>query len=135
MARRCGAAEVPGPTRPSSRNSNVRLCRESIASSPSGASGRVPHMVIGRSNRRGVRGPRALDAFGSGADAALDVLELVEFAWHDCYGEITPPDEVIEDIFVVANGNIVALARAARLAVEDFRDLRISANAVRAETP
>ena len=29
---------------------------------------------------------------------ALDRLELVEFAWHDCYDEITPPKQIIDDI-------------------------------------
>src|SRR5690348_4924847 len=98
-------------------------------------SGRVTDMVIGRSNRRASRRQRAQDAFGKNAEAVLDVLELVEFAWHDCYRDIAPPDEVIDDIFVVADGNVAKFARAARLAVEDFRDLRMSADAVRSGTP
>ena len=100
-----------------------------------GCSGRVAHMVIGRSNRRTTRRERAQDAFGSNAEAALDVLELVEFAWHDCYGDLTPPDDVIDDIFVVASGSIAKFARAARLAVEDCRDLRMNADAIRIGTP
>ena len=52
-------------------------------------------------------------------------------AWHDCYGESSPGDDVVEDIFVVAQGNLAALIAAARLAVEDFRDLRMQADEVR----
>lgn len=88
-------------------------------------------MAIRRADRRASRRERALADFGADADAALDVLELVEFAWHDCYGEVAPPDAVVDDIFVVARGGLAGLARAGRLAVEDFRDLRISANALR----
>jgi hypothetical protein len=66
------------------------------------------------------------------ADAALDILELAEFAWHDCYGEVTPPDDVIDDILVCARGHLSDLARATRQAVEDHRDLRLHADAVRA---
>lgn len=69
-------------------------------------------------------------AFGSNADAALDVLELTEFAWHDCYGDVSPPDEVVADILTVSEGRLDRLAHAARLAVEDFRDLRMQAEAI-----
>ena len=69
--------------------------------------------------------------FGAAADAALDLLELTEFAWHDCYGEVSPPDQVVEDMLVVSGGRIELLASAARLAVEDFRGLRLNADAVR----
>ncbi len=63
--------------------------------------------------------------------AVLDILELVELAWHDCYAEITPPDAVIDDILTVSQGELAILARAARLADTDFRDLRMWANDVR----
>jgi len=59
------------------------------------------------------------------------LFELTEFAWHDCYGEITPPEQVIDDILVVSQGDLGKLARAARLAVTDRRDLRLSADALR----
>ncbi|MEU5539045.1 hypothetical protein [Streptomyces sp. NPDC020362] len=32
------------------------------------------------------------------APAALDLLELVEFAWHDFYGDVTPGEDAVEDI-------------------------------------
>ncbi|WP_156870233.1 hypothetical protein [Sporichthya polymorpha] len=88
-------------------------------------------MAISRADRRALRSERARAEFGRDADVALDVLELTEFAWHDCYNEITPPDEVVDDIFVVAQGNLATFVRMARLAVEDFRDLRLAADAVR----
>ena len=89
-------------------------------------------MVVGRSSRRARRAERAAAEFGAQAGAALDLLELTELAWHDCYGEETPSDEVVDDIFVVAQGSMADLARAARLAVEDFRDLRLQADDLRA---
>lgn len=62
-------------------------------------------------------------------DAALDLLELVELAWHDCYDEITPNDRVVDDILVVGRGTLDGLIRAAHLAVTDWRDLRVAAEA------
>jgi hypothetical protein len=64
-------------------------------------------------------------------EAALDLLELTELAWHDCYGEVTPPDDVIADILVCSKGTLAGLASAARLAVQDARDLRVQADHVR----
>lgn len=88
-------------------------------------------MAISRAERRALRSERARSEFGRDADAVLDVLELTEFAWHDCYNEITPPDEVVDDIFVAAQGNLADFVHLARLAVEDFRDLRMAADHVR----
>lgn len=89
-------------------------------------------MAISRADRRAERERRARESFGEDAGVALDLLELTEFAWHDCYGEVTPPDQVIDDIFDVAQGTLAELVRAARLAVEDFRDLRLRADWLRA---
>lgn len=88
-------------------------------------------MAIRRAERRARREPRAREIFGSDAEAALDLLELTEFAWHDCFGEVTRPADLIEDIFVVAQGTLVGLIRAARLAVEDARDLHLRADDLR----
>jgi hypothetical protein len=54
----------------------------------------------------------------------LDVLELTEFAWHDCYCEVSPPDDVIDDLFVVARGIVTDFVRAAgqQLAVDPAPD-------------
>lgn len=90
-------------------------------------------MPISRAGRRATREKRAREEFGSDAGAVLDILELTELAWHDCYGEITPSDAVVEDIFVVARGSIASFGSAARLAVEDSRDLRLAADSLRSE--
>ena len=84
-----------------------------------------------RAQRRRERRARAEALFGKDAEAALDLLELTEFAWHDCYQDVTPPDGVVEDIFICSGGSLAGLARAARLAVEDRRDLRLQADATR----
>jgi hypothetical protein len=64
-------------------------------------------VVIGRAARRASREAIVVKSFGSDrSSAALDLLEFVELAWHDCSGEITPPDEVIDDILVVAGGDL-----------------------------
>ena len=88
-------------------------------------------MAISRADRRRDRESRARAEFGGDAEAVLDVLELTEFAWHDCYGEVSPPDAVIDDVFVVARRSLTQFIRAARLAVEDHRDLRMAADAIR----
>lgn len=71
-----------------------------------------------------------VELFGNASSAALDILELVEFAWHDCYGDSTPPDGVVQDILTCSEGNLATFAKAARLAVEDARDLRLWAEDV-----
>jgi hypothetical protein len=59
--------------------------------------------------------------------ADLDLLELTELALHDCFGEVSPSEEVIDDILIVSGGTIDGLIKAVRLAVIDSRDLRIAA--------
>ena len=88
-------------------------------------------MAISRADRRRDRSARARTDFGPDAEAVLDVLELTEFAWHDCFGEVTPPDAVIDDVLTVASGDVAQFVRAARLAVEDYRDLRLAAESLR----
>jgi len=88
-------------------------------------------MVIGRANRRDTRAPRARELFGEDAEVALDLLELLECAWHDCYAEVSPSDEVIEDVWIVSEGQLPKLIQAARLAVQDPRDLRMNADGLR----
>ena len=51
---------------------------------------RVAVLTISRSKRRPARRGRAVSEFESDADAVLDILELGEFAWHDCFGEVSP---------------------------------------------
>lgn len=89
-------------------------------------------MAIGRDERRKEREAEVLAVFGeTRVEVALDLLELTELAWHDCYGDVSPPDEVIEDMLVVSRGTIEGLIGAARLAVTDWRDLRVAADGLR----
>lgn len=85
-------------------------------------------MAIGRKNRRAERRERVEAVVGAAhVDAALDVLELMELAWHDCYGESTPPEQVVDDVLAVSGGDLASLASAALLGVVDWRDLRVAA--------
>ena len=61
-------------------------------------------MSVSRAERRRARSGRARELFGDDAEVALDVLELAGLAWHDCYREVTPPDAVFEDIWIVSAG-------------------------------
>jgi hypothetical protein len=89
-------------------------------------------MTVGRSARRLERQPRVERAFGEEtAPAVLDLLELVELAWHDSYGEISPPEDVVDDILLCAQADLAKVMRAALLAVIDVRDLKTWARALR----
>jgi hypothetical protein len=81
--------------------------------------------------RRAERRTKVAVLFADRTDRALDLLELVEMAWHDTYREITPPEDVIDDILLLSEGNLRLLIRWARLAVADPRDLRAAANGAR----
>ena len=49
-------------------------------------------MVVGRAARRAARAAQVEALLGRAhAPAALDLLELAEFAWHDCYGRSPRP--------------------------------------------
>jgi hypothetical protein len=91
-------------------------------------------MAVGRAQRRAERAARFGEAFGKKARVALDLVEVMEYAWHDCYDEITPPDEVIDDLLVCAQGSIETLIRAVHLGITDWRDLRMWADGVRNES-
>lgn len=89
-------------------------------------------MAVSRSERGEVRRELVADRFSpDDAEAALDLLELMELAWHDCYGEITPPDSVVDDVLIISRGDIASLVKVVRAAVEDFRDMRLRADAIR----
>lgn len=64
-------------------------------------------------------------------DRALDLLELLEFAWHDCYSEVSPPEDVIEDVLLLSRGDLGQLISASLLALTDWRDTRVAADAMR----
>ena len=92
-------------------------------------------MAIGSEQQRKERRPRIEAAFPRGhVDAALDLLHLADMAWHDCYGprELEIPPGVLDDILVLAHGDLARLARVARQAVVDFRDVRVAADRKRA---
>ena len=61
------------------------------------------------------------------APIALDLFDIFELAWHDCYGEVTPPGAVIEDMLTMSGGSVGGLVQAALLAVTDWRDLKLAA--------
>lgn len=86
-------------------------------------------MVESRADRRDARRSRVAEVFEpSEIESALDLLELVELAWHDCYAESTPPERVVEDILLVSGGDLGRMISATRLAVVDWRDLRVAAD-------
>jgi hypothetical protein len=91
-------------------------------------------LAIGRTARRAERSTLVESVLGkSQAHAGLDLLELTEYAWHDCYAEVTPPDDVVLNILICSRGDLATMVRAARLAVEDWRDLQLWAERVEAE--
>lgn len=90
-------------------------------------------MAIGRHERRAERRPAFAAVFGERrTDVALDLVEILELAWHDCYGEITPSNQVIDDLLACSEGRLDRLVAAAHLAVTDWRDLRLQADEIRA---
>ena len=89
-------------------------------------------MAVGREQRMVEVTPRLKTEFGADlVPRVIQVLTLGELAWHDCYGEPSPPGEVLDDILVVADGSLERLIEAVLLAVEDYRDLRLLADARR----
>ncbi len=90
---------------------------------------------MGRAERREDRWPRVVAVFGEDrAPLALDLLELTELAWHDCYGEVTPPEEIVDDMLLLSEGSIEQLIQSARLGVTDWRDLKVAADKFRNRT-
>ncbi len=61
------------------------------------------------------------------------LFELMEMAWHDCYAEITPPAEVVDNVLLCSGGTLGGLITAAHLAVIDSRDLSVWATDIRNE--
>ena len=88
---------------------------------------------VGMAERRSGRRTKVAVLFADRTDRALDLLELMEMAWHDAYGEVAPPEEVIDDVLLLSEGNLRPLIRWTRLAVTDWRDVRVEADKVRKE--
>ncbi len=59
------------------------------------------------------------------------VLELMEMAWHDCYGEVSPSEEIVDQVLLCSGGTLGGLITAAHLAVIDRRDLEVWASDIR----
>ena len=94
-------------------------------------------MAIGRAQRFEERKPRVVASFGDDAEtlrAVSRVLELMEMAWHDCYAEITPSEEVVDDVLLCSGGTLDGLITAAHLAVIDSRDLVVWASKIRSDS-
>jgi hypothetical protein len=92
-------------------------------------------MAIGRDQRRQQRRPRIEAQFDQAeVEAALDLLALTDMAWHDCYGprELEVPAQVLDDVLLLAHGNLAMLIRVVQEAVIDFRDVRMAADYARA---
>jgi hypothetical protein len=85
---------------------------------------------VGRTERRQQRVARVQAVFGAKTSTALDLLELAELARHDVYGEISPGEEIVDDILVVSQGTLDGLIGTTRLAVTDWRDLKIAADEI-----
>ncbi len=90
-------------------------------------------MPVGRAERRAARRTRVAVLFADDTDRALDLIEMLEIAWHDLYGEITPPPEVIEDVLTLSEGRLPTLIKWSRLALVDLRDVRLAADEMRKE--
>ncbi|WP_435205717.1 hypothetical protein [Micromonospora sp. bgisy143] len=94
-------------------------------------------MALGSEQRRAERRPRVEGLFAGGqVDAALDLLHLMDMAWHDCYGpqELEVPPPVLDDVLLLADGDLAVLITVAREAVIDFRDVRIAADERRTQS-
>jgi hypothetical protein len=94
----------------------------------------APVMAVGRAERFEERKPRVAAVFGADAAtmrAVARVFELMEMAWHDCYAEVTPSEEVVDDVILCSGGTLAGLIDAAHLAVVDRRDLAVQASDIR----
>lgn len=91
-------------------------------------------MPVSRAERRAERRNKVAVLFADRTDRALDLIEILEMAWHDVYGDITPPERVIDDILLLSEGNLRLLIRWTREALADWRDVRVAADGARAET-
>jgi hypothetical protein len=91
-------------------------------------------MAVGRRERLAVLRPRVIELFGNDPRAITrveQVLTLLELSWHDCHGQVSPPDHVLSDVLTCSAGTLEGLVDAAHLAVVDARDLALRASASR----
>lgn len=90
-------------------------------------------MAVDREERRSARRTKVAVLFADRTDRALDLLELLEMAWHDVYYQAPPPEEVIDDVLLLSQGNLRHLIRWARLAISDRHDVKVAADELRSE--
>jgi hypothetical protein len=91
-------------------------------------------VAVGRHERFELIRPRVAEFFGDSPEVVervARVFALLEIAWHDVYGEPSPPPEVVDDVLICAGGTLDGLVDAAWEAVVDWRDLRLAADAKR----
>ena len=89
-------------------------------------------MTVSRADRRRERESRVRAVFADRqVSPALDLLELLELARHDCYGDISPPEDIVDDLLLLSEGSMDKLAAAAKLATTDWRDVKIAASTAR----
>ena len=92
-------------------------------------------MAVGRAERFKERKPRVIATFGADKETirrVARVFELMEMAWHDCYAELSPSEEIVDDVLLCSGGTFGGLIDAAHLAVVDRRDLAVWASEIRA---
>jgi hypothetical protein len=58
-------------------------------------------------------------------------LDLLEFGWHDGYGDISPSEEVVHDVLLISDGTLAGLIRSVRLELADWRDVKLTAASMR----
>jgi hypothetical protein len=86
-------------------------------------------VAVGRDQRRAARRTQLRATFDEASiDPALDVLDLMDLAWHDCFDEVAPPAGVLDDVLVLSDGEVEAPVRHALAAIVDYRDVRIAAD-------
>jgi hypothetical protein len=86
-----------------------------------------------RSERRAERRTKVAVLFADRTDRALDLLELLEMAWHDTFEEGTPPEDLVDDILLLSGGNLRLLIRWARIAITDWREVKAAAESARSD--
>src|SRR3954451_17654490 len=91
-------------------------------------------VAVGGEERFNAIRSRVVAIFGAD-DATVErvarVIRLLELAWHDLYGELSPPDEVVDDVLMCSERTIEGLVDSVSEAVTDWRDLRVAADAQR----
>ena len=96
----------------------------------------IARVAVGRAERWEERKAKIVASFGTDDETLRTVehvFELMEMAWHDCYGEVTPSETIVDDVLRCSQGTLGGLIEAARMAVVDRRDLHVWASTLRAQ--